>query len=1536
MKRVIKFVLLLALVGAVGCAPGEPDVTITSEDPQTWAPDEPAQEVPRPVQPVVEMPIGDVVVGPGRKLPVRLTDTEWARLRVVPLELGEVDQAHSALGYFETGADPFAMVEVLRNKSKAIQTSYIHGGTTSSEPSRQRAPQRREIDPFAQTKSSIVFAVLDAPGANPRAAILQRGELSTVLKVGRSGGIVWVTDTKSGQPVPNAAVAITQGRSLRFRGTTDSSGLLRLPGEARLRIQHPAKGAHDHERPLIAGVTSKQRVAFTSEYWQTGLESWNFGLPEVYGQDSLRGLVTAERGIYRPGETVHLFGSLRKRLMSGRLAPPGGAVEVELRDPDGQQVFKKKTALSRFGTFRAEHELKSTSRLGRYSLLVRHGDQSLNSEFQVGEARPVHFEIELPKTGPIQVTEGVATFPISAHYLHGAPLAGGTVSLRVSTRVSEPAGRGFVYTTRDAYGYWEEQTTLEGTLDQQGNARLTLPESELRTLGDDPQLIEVALEATVQDRGGESVSGRSVLTRATSDTLVSVKKNDWVVDPKRGWTVQVRAEDRALEPQPGKRLVVELFKRTWSAIGQKTSTGTRYQGQWQLVPVTSRTVTSGKAPVDVHFPLRDGGDYRVRVHVEGSDRYVEESIWAYGYGGAGGWDNNPRVTLRTDQASYEPGDRARVFVESPYAKATALVTVERDGVMEAHVEQLSPDGVVVPILDRYLPNVYASVALVPQLGAGTTPAAGSPLKVGYATLAVSPERRRLKVSIAPQRPEQKPGEAAELLVKVRDQQNRPVSAEVTLWAADEGVLKLTGYQTPDPFAPAYTRHPHRVRTSSSLLRWMERDPMSWDDGSGGDSDPGDGPTTAFRSRFLSTAFFSKPVVTDAHGQATVKVKMPDNLTRWRVMAAVADAGERFGSSEASITTSKPLSIEPALPRFLTVGDDLSAGFLVINQTGQAGQATVSFSATGAHVVGDRVQQVELERGAQKLVSFQLEARDPGTVRVQASARLGRESDGVQVELPLHAPALWDTKVVGDGVIQGERSVAVSLPKTALPKLAKLGISVSPGVLASLSGGIDSLLEYPHGCLEQTTSRLIPMVMLEDLLKGSGDARLSGVEHRQRMQAAVAHVLEHRNSDGGFGLWPASESEPFLTAYGLWGLTTARAHGYDVPDRVIETGFAYLDGHGLASNDMHGQFSDAETGPFAAFVLGANQRDKSGFGKQFASKPDQLSRFTTGLLGAALAKSERDATQPLLRTLVAARQRGKNGTLVPESGEGVDFLYYGRDLRATAATVRALVEAGRRDEADDLVAGILAERTEDGSWGTTYNNLWALYALADYVRASAASTTSPVTIKLDGKVERQVQFDRNSSLFSLELPAAKLPAPGDTMTLTLEAPESAKIRFTARLGYVDANQGKSRVEQGFKVDRELVDAETGKAVRDPKVGQLLRVKLHLVADKTTKQVALIDRLPAGFEPVDTSLATERQSAQDDGVGWDWVWRELHDERVTFFADELASGGHDAAYLVRVTRAGSFIRPAAMAEAMYDPSIYGRGLRETVRVTRPPQP
>ncbi|MGC4087963.1 MAG: hypothetical protein QM756_08710 [Polyangiaceae bacterium] len=209
-----------------------------------------------------------------------------------------------------------------------------------------------------------------------------------------------------------------------------------------------------------------------------------------------------------------------------------------------------------------------------------------------------------------------------------------------------------------------------------------------------------------------------------------------------------------------------------------------------------------------------------------------------------------------------------------------------------------------------------------------------------------------------------------------------------------------------------------------------------------------------------------------------------------------------------------------------------------------------------------------------------------------------------------------------------RTLRFELPKSAEPGLGELSVNVAPGVLASMSGSLDALIDYPHGCVEQTTSRLIPMVLLENILRHSGDTRLSGKEHHAKMEAAVRHVLNHQNADGGFGLWPSSPSEGFLTAYALWGLLTARDHGYAVPASSVTAGLAYLARNTTEGGDMHGQFAQQDTPPFAAFVLAAAKQADGGLTKKLLQEQGTLSRFGIGLLGAALAQRPRASQRRL--------------------------------------------------------------------------------------------------------------------------------------------------------------------------------------------------------------------------------------------------------------------------------------------------------------------
>ncbi|MFW5920445.1 MAG: alpha-2-macroglobulin family protein, partial [Polyangiales bacterium] len=858
-------------------------------------------------------------------------------------------------------------------------------------------------------------------------------------------------------------------------------------------------------------------------------------------------------------------------------------------------------------------------------------------------------------------------------------------------------------------------------------------------------------------------------------------------------------------------------------------------------------------------------------------------------------------------------------------------------VMDARIERLegTETPVDVKVAGAHVPNVFVGVTALPVGLGEASPASGIPMRAGYAELPVSPDERRLKVQIEPSEDGYEPGDRAAVNVKVTDHRGRPARAEVTLWAADEGVLQLTGYKTPDPFAPVYEDHVHAVGTSTTLARWAQFDPGTWHEG-GGDGAPG-GEKSAMRSRFLSTAFFSKGVVTNPRGRARVKVKVPDNLTRWRVMAAVAGRGERFGKGESSFTVSKPLQVMPSLPRFMTQGDLVDAGLVVHNDTGRAGTAEVRLDVEGAELVGEAVKTVKLDDGGQQAVRFPLMARETGEVTLQARVRMNVEraaggaatdyvaADAFERSLPVHSATAWNAEQLFDGRIGQEQRVRVPVPSHVEDGLAELVVTVSPSVFASMEGGLDALIRYPHGCVEQTTSQLIPMVLLEDLMKDLGRDRLAGESHRNKMNEAIAHVLKHQNHDGGFGLWPRSDSEGFLTAYALWGLLTAQKHGYEVPGGALDRGKRYLRDNARRGGDMHGQFGDEETAPFAAYVLAHAKQQDDGLGQTLAGQHAELSRFSVGLLANAMTRRrQRDATDPLFDAIERARRNARSGALVREKGGDGGVLHHGRDLRATSSAVQALVEAGRLDEAERLVAGIIAQRDDDGTWGHTYNNLWALYALSTYADAvDRGRATVPVEVSI-GDWKRTVRITPSAKARQIAVPASALPEAGRSEVLKVRGGrEDDDVRASVRLRYALDAAHQRPEDHGFRVERELFDAETGEVVESPQVGQLLRVRLTVHADGSQRQVAVVDRLPAGFEPIDTRLETATRRAQAGGSDYRWSWREIHDERVSFFADHLPAGESTAEYLARASRSGELVRPAPTAEAMYDPARWGRG-------------
>lgn len=1472
---------------------------------------------PKPPVPSLSIPLGFQVLSPGRPLPIELNHLRFARVRTIAIGKDEIHEAAGHLGQFQPGDDP--VMALPKRWQKRVEQQVLNVG----EP---RAGAVEYYDPFTKAATKLALVIVDAPGQPAQSALVQRGELQVTMKTSQGNGLVWVT-TASGEPAPFAHVEIVQGASTRYTTTTDKDGLARLPSLSKLKLpyQQNQDWGSDYFRPLLAVASKGDKLAFASQYWTTGVEPWEFDIPMqyYYGSGSLVGSVNPERGIYRPGHTVHVVGAVRKRQKHGRLAVPPGKVLVRVLDPDYTSVRSDSVELTEFGTFRLDAELPATARLGRYSIEATVGDTTLYSEFRVAKYRPNRFEVSVKELEPLVLDRlGHVELETRANYLYGAPLAKGDVMYDVSVRPARQSddpswtSRSLRTGTGGPVSIASENGSLEN-----GSHRLQLDLSSAIDSFPEAQRLELLVESSVTDPAGDTLSGHSTVLLERSDHTVWMRNDAWVVDRRNGWDVEIRSTGAGVTPSA--RVKVELYRQEWRSTANQNGSGIRYDGHVETRLVSSHELAASRDVQRVHFKLDDGGTYVARAFSGDGKSFAEAEVWAYGEKSYGRFDNQPRLGLHSDKQSYDPGQTARLLVESPYESALALVTLEQEGVISAHTQLLQGAGseLRVKLTEEHLPNVYASVSLVPR-NSGAYNVAGSPLKTGYVALQVSPEQRHLKVKLAPRSTEARPGQTVPVDVTLTDQGGKPVRGEVTLWASDEGVLQLTGYETPDVFSPIYRAQYLGVSTASSLLRFTD---LGYRDGGmGGDSAPGVDGQAAFRSRFLETAFFSKGIVTNRQGRATVELPLPDNITRWRVMATAADTHDRFGSAETSIRTKKPVQVAPSLPRFLSVGDRLKAGVVVHNDRDQPGKATVSLAVQGAGLSGPSTREVDVAAHGQTTVEFDVMASAVGAAEFRAQVSLGGERDGFVLRVPVHAVTERRKVKVLDELVTGKKVLTLSLPEGADPDTSELVIESAPGEVAALGSALDALIDYPHGCTEQTTSRLIPMAQLGGLL--SGHPVFANERHHELMQQAVVHLLGHQQPNGGFGLWPESEAESFLTAYALFGLELAREQGLEVPTGATSRAYDYLSMNDGAQG--YGHMQESARKPFAAYVFARSKRVfPESLGHLFAESKS-FTPFAKALLVAA--QPENEHSEGLLAELLTA-------TKSPELDSGEAWYPGNETLQTRAVTVLALIARNDSARAKRYADAILAARLPGGGFGSTQDNLWALTALNQYFQRAVGRERTSLRATLRGEAhgESPATASRSERLDSSPgrlYRRARFELPAGQSQLELEADSgNAPGRVIARLAYNETPDRHQPDSSGFTVTRRVYDFATGAPVTRLKVGQLVTVAIDVEVTADTAQVALVDRLPAGLEAVDLELATAPTSAlQGQPYDYSWVHREAHDERVSFFGDSLSQGHHQARYLARATRRGAFVHPPPRAEAMYQADVYGVGTLDSLVV------
>jgi alpha-2-macroglobulin len=1399
-------------------------------------------------------------------------------------------------------------------------------------------------------------------------------DLGLLAKVGNASSLVWVVRLSTGEPVPGATVKIRdlQGK-VRFTGRTGADGVVEGPGASKLvnvkpRGETTASGEDEggegewdeyRARRVLVTAQASDDLAVLDTNWNNGIQVWNFAVSEDRrgGNVRIRGFLHSDRGLYRPGDTVHLHGMARVIDVSGTMTlPRKRRIHLTINDPRGLMLLEKDVALTSFGGFSLDLPIAEEARLGDYAVAGKLDDQTFSDKFSVEEYRPRAFEVKVNTPQENTLLGKPLRFELAASYLYGSPLRTGKVTWNVRRRLHVARFPGFDeyvfqdFSTLYDEGRWWARDSERSFSDAVADGELELDASGKTTivthdeLREHPEPQDYLFEATVEDASGQAVTVGRAVTGHESELYLGMHPSEFVQAVDMPFGVQVVGFDRE-----GVRRAAQAeltLTRRWYDCGTHAGESTwSCKNHQEAEPALRRTVSvpaSGSAAVE-RVVVKEPGEYVVRVSApdgHGHVTSVADIVYVIGAGEAF-WsgDEGDRMTLIASKARYRPGDTARLVPQAQMKGAYALSTLERDGVLWHKVQPLANTGeaVEIPIEPRLAPNAYASVALVRgRTGAGDE---GRPrFKMGLVNLEIDSSDKRLTVTVETDRPSYRPGEKVTAKLKVTGADGAPVRAELAVAVADEGVLQIKGYKTPDPMTALYAAWGLGVESSTTWNRVLRRrDPTEGDDEEGGDA--GGDEAGRIRSRFLATAFWAPAVVTRADGTASVTFPAPDNLTAFRVMAVGGDNGDRFGAGEHRLTISKPLQASPALPRFLTVGDEAEAAVLLANNTKVPIEATVRLTASGASLRGEASQKLKLAAGSNARVAFPISAATEGAAKLVFRASGGGQADAVQVTLPVQRPAVPETIVVGEGVASG-RAVHDQPPLGVIvPGHGALEIALDTTGLSRLDEGLRYLVGYPYGCLEQTTSKVVPMVALTELAKTVELPGVAAGQARTFVEKGIAKVLRHQHDDGGFGLWIGTPSEVHYTAYGLWGLTVARAAGYSFDERVLSSGAAYLKhyvdtqpGAGGSRTQIVAESADRA---FAHYVLAILGHPEPGSLARMYEHRAELPIFGRAFLARALYKSGRTDVARSLVGEITASLPGSSGPAVIREGEGGRNLdwYWSSDVRSTALVLSALLEISPDHPAvARLEEGLLAARV-NGRWLNTQDNVYGLVALAALAKARATAAEVPVTVIVGNS--RPIQHVlRGGAVERVRVGVDQLA--GGKITIETGG---RPVFYSMRLRLERPLDG-SAADHGLSVSRVYLDPDTDRPLDKIRLGQTIKVRLNVHSDSRLAHVAIVDRLPAGFEPVLTRFRSSYAGDDNRRQLSFWWWRhetawqnlELRDDGAQLFADVLDAGDSHQDYLVRATTAGSFSAPPVTAEAMYQPQRSGRSAASHVAVAR----
>jgi uncharacterized protein YfaS (alpha-2-macroglobulin family) len=1410
-----------------------------------------------------------------------------------------------------------------------------------------------------------------------------------------SNMLVWTTSLLDGAPL--SAVNIEAGFS-NIKSVSDKNGISRFAIPEGISYLVASKG------------TDVAMLPRSTYYWDD--DPWT----QRTVNDELRWYMFDDRQMYRPGEEIHIKGWLRRigGKQDGDVGLVGKAVSAinyQVVESQGNTLGSGRAEVNALGGFDFVFTIPREVNLGgaQFNLqaegyLTGLDNTQYTHSFQIQEFRRPEFEVTARNetTAPYFVG-GHAVLAVEAKYYAGGALPNAEVTWQVTSTPSNynpPNWPDFTFGIWQPWWFFEptnngetESETFSGLTDVTGNHFLRLDfENEIQ-----PRPVSIAAEATVMDINRQAWTGTTTLLVHPADIYVGLRSERYFVERGTPIKIDLIVTDLAGKPVSGQAIEVQAARLEW-----------KYQDdEWVEVEVDIQKCgqTSTLEPVTCKFETSLGGRYLITARVTdalGRKNQTQFTRWV------SGGDLPPArkveqetVTLIPDKETYQPGDRAQILVQSPFSPAEGLLTVSRSGTLYTQSFQIKEGSITltVPIEEKHIPNLNIQVDLVgasPRTDDQGEPITDTPTRPAYAVgeinLKIPPLQRTLKLKVTPELTEMEPGGTTIIEAVLKDAEGEPVpDAELAVFVVDEAVLALTGYQISDPVNIFYAQRSADLASIYSRASIVLTDPQALAEASrdqAGQSKmiaagaaelpssmpmptqvmegmappaPENAATPAIPMRldFNPLAAFSPVVRTNAKGEARVPLKLPDNLTRYRVMAVAVDNEKRFGVAESNVLARLPLMVRPSPPRFLNFGDQFDLPVVLQNQTDFPLVAEVALRSINLNLTGYKGLRVTIPARDRIEVQFPAAAQNAGTARLQIASVAGDFTDAVTVEFPVYTPATTEAFATYGVLDEGTIFQPLAAPDDVFPQYGGLEINTSSTALQALTDAVLYLVSYPFECSEQLASRILAVAALRDVLTAF---EADGLPSPEEMQSAVQRDLGRlqglQNDDGGFPYWRhGSDSIPFNTIHVAHALQRAELKGFDVPTEMKQPLLQYLQEIEINYPSWYSQNTRWTLSAYALYVrhLMSNSDPDKALNLLNEAGLDGLGLDGIGWIWPVLqdrppASDQLKAIRTYVNNHVVETPGAANFT---NSYDDQTYLLLSSDRRTDAILLESLItDNPQADLIPKLVNGLMAHRTR-GHWSNTQENVFVLLALDHYFNTYETQTPDFIArIWLGDTYAGSQEFrgrttDRHETLIPMSYLLNQSQVEGETKNLILSKKGAGRLYYRMGMRYAPTSLKMEPLEMGFVVTRSyeaVDDPEEVYQAKDGtwhiKGGARVRVRLQMVADNRRYHVALTDPLPAGLEIVNPLLAVSGSIPQDPtspGYSYGWWWwgpwfehQNLRDERAEAFTSMLWDGVYQYTYLARATTPGHFIVPPAKAEEMYSPEVFGRSGSDVVIV------